>query len=177
LIELGHRSIAYISGPELLTTAQLRLEGYKSALERHGLDLRPELIFDGDYRYESGLQAAKAMHALSIKPTAVLASNDQMGIGCLVGLKALGYQIPEDISVMGIDNIASTQFVDPPLTTVSLPLYDLGAMGMERLIKLRHQETTTEEVTILPHHLVIRRSTGAPTSSKITAVRERISST
>jgi LacI family transcriptional regulator len=162
LIGLGHRVIAYISGPKLLTTTQLRLSGYKSALEAHGLPVQPELIIDGDYKYESGLNAAKAIMSLPARPTAVLASNDLMGIGCLVGLRELGCQIPQDISVMGIDDIATAQAVDPPLTTMALPLYDLGSIGMESLIKLRHNELEGHAALTLPHRLVIRRSTAAP---------------
>jgi LacI family transcriptional regulator len=166
LIELGHRSIAYISGPELLTTTQLRLNGYKAGLEAHGLAVNPALIFDGDYKYESGLRAAKAIAAMPAKPTAVLASNDLMGIGCLVGLRELGCRVPQEISVIGIDDIATAQFVDPPLTTMALPLYELGAMGMESFIKLRNGELTTDQALTLPHHLVIRKSTAAPGSEE-----------
>jgi len=162
LIGLGHRSIAYISGPELLTTTRLRLNGYQLALKDHGLDLISELIFKGDYNYESGLRVAESLDALPEKPTAVLASNDMMGIGCLVRLKELGYRIPQEISVMGIDDIITTQFVDPPLTTISLPLYDLGATGMESLIKLRNGEITNSDAITLPHHLVVRKSTAPP---------------
>jgi LacI family transcriptional regulator len=162
LIELGHRSIAYISGPELLTTTQLRFNGYKLALEAHGLALDPALIFDGDYKYESGLRAAQAIAALSTKPTAILATNDLMGIGCVVGLRELGIRIPQDMSVMGIDDIATAQFVDPPLTTISLPLYELGAIGMESFVKLRGGELAGDQAIILPHRLVRRKSTAAP---------------
>ena len=114
--------------------------------------------------YESGLYAAETLDALAEKPTAVLASNDMMGIGCLVRLKELGYRIPQDISVMGIDDIVTTQFVDPPLTTISLPLYDLGATGMESLIKLRNGMITSNEAITLPHHLVVRKSTALPST-------------
>ncbi|MFN8454475.1 MAG: LacI family DNA-binding transcriptional regulator [Anaerolineae bacterium] len=159
LSHLGHRSIAYVSGPGLLTTSKLRLEGYKSSLARHGLEFQPHLVFDGDYTYESGLRAAQAIHNLPDRPSAVLASNDLMAIGCIVGLKELGCRIPQDISVMGIDDILTAQFVDPPLTTIALPMYDLGAIGMDRLIQLRRKETPDIEPLTLPHHLVVRKST------------------
>ena len=162
LIGLGHRSIAYVSGPGSLTTTTLRLNGYLSALEDHRIKFRPELVFDGDYNYESGLRVAKAIDTLSEQPTALLASNDIMAIGCIVGLKELGYRIPEEISVVGIDDIATAQVVDPPLTTVSLPLYDLGATGMESLIKLRRGEIENDGVITLPHHLILRRSAASP---------------
>jgi LacI family transcriptional regulator len=166
LISLGHRAIAYISGPALLTTTILRLNGYLAALEKHDIAFRPELVFDGDYNYDSGLRAARSIDALSEKPTAVLASNDIMAIGCLVGLKELGYRIPEEISVMGVDGIDTAQVVDPPLTTVSLPLYDMGAMGMESLIKLRKGESKTDDVVTLSHHLIIRRSATKPVKTE-----------
>lgn len=164
LISLGHTEIAYISGPNLLTTAELRLSGYKQALDRHGLALRPEYILRGDYKFESGLNAARAIDQLPHKPTAVMASNDVMGIGCIIGLKTLGYAIPQDISVMGVDDIPTAQIVDPPLTTVALPLYDLGAIGMESLIRLRSGELTLNDSVMLPHRLVIRKSTAPPRS-------------
>jgi DNA-binding LacI/PurR family transcriptional regulator len=138
------------------------LNGYLSALEDHRIKFRPELVFDGDYNYESGLRVAKAIDTLSEQPTALLASNDIMAIGCIVGLKELGYRIPEEISVVGVDDIATAQVVDPPLTTVSLPLYDLGATGMESLIKLRRGEIENDGVITLPHHLILRRSAASP---------------
>lgn len=162
LVGLGHRAIAYISGPELLTTTSLRLKGYQAALQAHRLEVKPEFIFAGDYTDKSGMQAAEALDALPEKPTVVLASNDMMAIGCLVRLKELGYHIPKEISVMGIDDITMTRFVDPPLTTISLPLYDLGAHGMEALVKLRSGELTHEDCVMLPHQLVIRKSTAPP---------------
>lgn len=161
LIELGHRSIGYISGPKLLTTTQLRFDGYKAALAEHGLAFNPDLVFDGDYKYESGLRAGQVIAALPVKPTAVLASNDLMAIGCLVGLREAGCHVPQDISVMGIDDIATAQFVDPPLTTMALPLYDLGATGMQSFINLRHKELMADDSLTLPHHLVVRKSVAA----------------
>lgn len=162
LSSLGHTRIAYISGPELLTTAKLRLGGYKAALESHELELNPDFVLSGDYKFEAGLSAAHAIAAMRPKPTAVLASNDIMAIGCVVGLKELGFGIPEDINVMGIDDILAARFVDPPLTTVSLPLYELGAIGMESLIKLRNAEVTIDDTVTLPHHIVVRKSTAPP---------------
>jgi LacI family transcriptional regulator len=162
LVRLGHKDIAYLSGPRLLTTAQQRLSGYQAALERHGLASRPELVIDGDYKYDSGLRAAEAIHAMPRKPTAVVASNDLMGIGCIVGLKNLGYRIPDDISIAGVDDIPQAEIVDPPMTTVALPLYDLGAAGMETLIQARSGKASAAQVVTLPHRLVVRRSTAPP---------------
>lgn len=162
LVGLGHTRIAYISGPELLTTTELRLRGYQQALEKHGLQFDPKLVISGDYKFDSGLKATHVVHQLSPPPTAVLASNDMMAIGCLAGLKELGYKIPEEISVMGIDDIPIAQITDPPLTTIAIPLYDLGAVGMETLIKVRNREVSVDTPIILPHRLVVRKSTASP---------------
>jgi LacI family transcriptional regulator len=165
LIGLGHQDIAYISGPRLLTTADLRLSGYQAALASHGIAVRPEYVLSGDFTYEAGLRAAQAMVNLPHRPSAVMASNDIMAIGCIVGLKELGCAIPGDISVMGIDDIPTARIVDPPLTTVALPLYDLGAIGMESLIKLRSGELTLNDSVTLPHQLVVRKSTAPPNTN------------
>jgi DNA-binding LacI/PurR family transcriptional regulator len=164
LASLGHRAIAYISGPSLLTTTQLRLSGYESALQALGVPLRPEYVLAGDYTFESGKAAAATLAALAPadRPTAVMASNDLMAIGCIVGLRELGLSVPAEISVMGIDDVATAQFVDPPLTTIALPLRGMGATGMESLIRLRKEELTLDQSITLPHQLVIRKSTAAP---------------
>jgi len=162
LVSLGHRRIAYISGPDLLVTTEQRLQGYREALEANGIEQDQNLVLRGDYTYEAGVQAALAIHRMDVKPTAVLASNDIMAIGCLTNLKELNYQIPNEISVMGIDDIPSAKFVDPALTTIALPLYELGKIGMESLLKLRKGETLDENGIILPHSLVIRKSTAPP---------------
>jgi len=161
LVSQGHKRIAYISGPKLLTTTQQRLDGYQAALLANGIEPVDGLIFSGNYKYDSGILAASRIHEMDFKPTAVLASNDIMAIGCLAELKELNYRIPEDISVMGIDDIPFAEFVDPPLTTIALPLYDLGKVGMESLIKLRNGETLEFNGIVLPHSLVIRKSTAA----------------
>ena len=166
LVSLGHTRIGYISGPELLTTTQERLAGYYAVVEKYNLDEGPELVLRGDYSYQSGLQAAEAFILMRPKPTAILASNDFMGIGCLAGLRSKGVQIPEDISIMGVDDITFTRFVDPPLTTMEIPMYELGKTGMEKLIALRQMEESPEETVILPHQLVVRESTGMPSKIK-----------
>jgi LacI family transcriptional regulator len=159
LVSQGHRRIAYISGPDLLVTTEERLMGYQEALAVNGIEPDQRLILRGDYTYDTGVQAANTIHRMDDKPTAVLASNDIMAIGCLTELKELNYHIPEDIGVMGIDDIPFAKFVDPALTTIALPLYELGKVGMESLLKLREGETLDEEGIILPHSLVIRKST------------------
>jgi LacI family transcriptional regulator len=162
LIDLGHRQIAYISGPAVLLTSDLRLSGFRSALERHGLASDPALIFDGDYTYEGGLRAAQAIMAQPVRPSAVLASNDLMAIGCLIGLKRAGLRVPDDVSLMGIDDISTARFVDPPLSTVAIPMRELGVTAMEQLLQLRKEGAAGDGEIRLPHQLVIRQSTAPP---------------
>jgi LacI family transcriptional regulator len=162
LISLGHKRIAYISGPELLTTTGLRLDGYQEALCKQGINIDEALILQGDYKVDAGYQAADKVHTMTEKPTAILASSDLMAIGCISRLKELDYQIPDDISVMGIDDIPFAQIIDPPLTTVALSMYELGKVGMESLVKLHNGDTLDKNGIILPYNLVIRKSTGLP---------------
>jgi LacI family transcriptional regulator len=165
LLSLGHSDIAYISGPDLLTTSALRLDGHRQALARHGLQPRDDRLLSGDYTFEAGLGAAAQLASQRTLPTAVLASNDLMAIGCLVGLKQSGYRVPQQISVMGIDDITAARFIDPPLTTVSIPLHEMGAIGMESLIKLRHGQARHGEDVMLAHKIIVRQST-APVRKK-----------
>ncbi len=162
LIGLGHHSIAYISGPAHVTTSELRFKGYRAALASHNLEMNPDLILPGTYSYDSGIIAAHQVVSLSEKPTAILASNDMMAIGCAVGLRNEGWRIPQDVSLMGIDDITPAVFIDPPLTTISLPLYEQGAKGMEYLVKLRNGEVSPNKTIMLPHKLIVRTSTAPP---------------
>ena len=160
LVELGHRRIAYITGPENLTTSMLRLQGFETAMAEAGLPIDPQLIVPGTYDYDSGIQAAQHLVTLRDRPTAVLASNDLMGIGCIIGLKRAGLRIPADISVIGIDDIPAALYVDPPLTTVAIPMHQLGVASMEKVIHMLGGEADSPDTTIIPHNLVLRESSG-----------------
>ncbi len=158
LHSLGHRRIAFLSGPPLLTTTGLRLAGYRAASSELGLVEEAGYVLEGDYTFEGGVLAARAIHDLRPRPSALLASNDMMAMGAIVGLRQLGYAIPQDVSVMGIDDIATAIAVHPALTTVAIPLHELGATGMESLLRLRAGELIADEGVTLPHHIVVRDS-------------------
>jgi LacI family transcriptional regulator len=155
---LGHRRIAFLSGPPLLTTTGLRLAGYRLASAELGLVEEAGYVLEGDYTFEGGVLAARAIHDLRPRPTALLASNDMMAMGAIVGLRQLGYAIPHDVSVMGIDDIPTAIAVHPALTTVAIPLHELGATGMESLLRLRAGELIADDGVTLPHHIVVRDS-------------------
>jgi DNA-binding LacI/PurR family transcriptional regulator len=157
----GHRRIAFVSGPPLLTTTGLRLAGFRSARAELGLEQAPGYVLEGDYTFEGGLRAAGEVHRLRPMPTALLASNDMMAVGAIVGLRQLGSRVPDDMSVMGIDDIPTAIAVQPALTTVAIPLHELGATGMERLLRLRTGELIGDDGVTLPHRIVVRESVRA----------------
>ena len=161
LIKLGHHEIGYITGPSNITTSALRYVGYEKAMKEIGSD---QVVFPGDYTYESGLSAAAEIASLAKRPTAILASNDRMAIGCVVGLKNHGIQIPKDISLIGVGGITSTQFISPPITSIYLPLHQLGAEAMRKIIHIRSGKETWPGKTIINHDLIIRSSTAPITS-------------
>jgi len=162
LIGLGHQRIGFIAGPSVLTTSALRLEGYKQSLEVHGIPYNPELVIESDFTYESGFQIGECLLQLKPSPTAVLGSNDMTAIGCLTFLNTRGIKVPGEISVAGFDDIAATQYTNPPLSTIHVPMRDLGITGMKQLLRLIESEESVETMYILPHSLVIRASCAAP---------------
>ncbi len=158
LIELGHRRIAFIAGRPGVTTSDDRLVGYRTALEAAGLPYDPNLVLPGDYTYAGGQRAAGLMLNCHPRPSAVLAVNDASAIGCLAALKEAGIAVPAEVSVAGINDIPVARYVEPPLTTVSVPLQDLGVTGMRVLLRVLAGESVPAEHR-LPHRLIIRRST------------------
>ena len=161
---LGHWRIGYITGPAGLTTTALRLKGYQQALAEHELAFDPILVVESDFTYGGGQQATRSLLKQHPLPTAIFGSNDMVAIGCLVTLKQHGIDVPNQISVVGFDNITATQYVDPPLTTVNVPMRDLGATGMKQLLRAMDPEVTVDRLHLLPHELVMRASSAPPLS-------------
>lgn len=159
LIGLGHRRIAFLAGPASITTSALRTEGYLQALAEHGLSPEDALVLESDFTFESGQQLTSELLSLPVPPTAIFGSNDMVTLGCLVELKKRGIAIPGQISLAGFDDIAATQFVDPPLTTVRVPMREMGTMGVRQLLRLINDEPIGP-LFQLPHELVVRASTG-----------------
>lgn len=159
LIQLGHKRICYVSGSPNITTTELRLRGYRQALHDIGIPVDPNLVLVGDYTLESGQEAARKILQMDELPTAILASTDQMAIGCSAVLKAAGLSIPTHISLMGMDDIKPARCLDPPLTTVALNMYEMGASGIEYLVKLRNQEIGEDFCCTVKHEIIVRQST------------------
>lgn len=160
LLELGHRRIAFVAGPSNLTVANVRLQGYMAALVEAGLSLDPRLILTGNFDREGGQRAAHDIAQIPVehRPTAIFAANDQTAFGVMLGLGEMGWRVPDAISVCGFGDLPMAQIVFPQLTTVHIPLRQLGRTGALRLLAaLRNEEIPSLEV--LPTTVVERSST------------------
>ncbi|MCR4402019.1 MAG: LacI family transcriptional regulator [Firmicutes bacterium] len=172
LISLGHRKIGMLNGHAHATVSGERLEGYKIALMNAGIPYDPALTFEGDFSSECGAQAAEYFMMLprDTRPTAVVAASDLMAIGLVQTLKAMGLSIPQDVSVVGFDDIPSASHVDPPLTTVRQARYDLGATAA-RMVLGRLQDGRSGNAFPAPGfrlatNLIVRGSTAPPRSER-----------
>ncbi|MFY4774560.1 catabolite control protein A [Metabacillus sp. RGM 3146] len=158
--EKGHKRIAYVSGPmEEPINKYKKLEGYKRALEQAGLEWNEDLIFEGDYTYDSGIEAFEKLEELQDRPTAVFVGTDEMALGVIHAAQDKGYQIPNDLEVIGFDNTRLATMVRPLLTTVVQPTYDIGAVAMRLLTKLMNKEKVEDLTVELPHRIEVRQST------------------
>lgn len=160
LIEGGHRRIAMVTGS--LTNSwgrKERYEGYKRALEDADFQVEDEYVRSGDKRYESGLSAAEYFLSLSEPPTAVFTVSDETGVGIIHGVQDAGKRVPDDVEVIGYDNIRLTEMVRPRLTSVVQPMYDIGAVSMRLLTKYMNNETVEHHTVMLPHRIEYRNST------------------
>ncbi|WP_127818549.1 LacI family DNA-binding transcriptional regulator [Microbacterium sp. CPCC 204701] len=159
LIELGHRSIAHLSGPLDWYDARAREQGWRDALADAGLSIAPPVV--GDWTSDYGYTFGKT-HDFS-EVTAVFAANDQMALGVVHGLAERGLRVPQDVSVVGFDDLPDARHFLPPLTTVRQDFAALGALALQILIAAIEGEDVTEHDIIEPR-LVVRRSTAAPRS-------------
>ena len=158
LVRLGHRRVTFVGGPAHLRSAARRFEAFRSSLARH-LPGAPVEVYDGDFKLDSGREAVRRMHADGGLPTAVLAANDMMALGAMAELRALGADVPRDVSVVGFDDIEFAALSQPALTTVCLPRSELGRRAVEALLEtIGHTEQRGVEIEI-PTHLVVRGST------------------
>jgi DNA-binding LacI/PurR family transcriptional regulator len=166
LIELGHRKIAYLGNSLSGRTTLDRLTGFRQEMESNGLAVPAEYIHEapgGDP--ENGIEASKRFLALPQRPTAIICYNDMLAIGVLKGLRQLGVQLPEEISVTGFDNIIFSAYTNPPLTTFDQPKRFIGMEAARLLLGLlKHEPDDGEKVKMLKGELLIRASTVAPNS-------------
>jgi DNA-binding LacI/PurR family transcriptional regulator len=160
LLEQGHTRIAFIAAPPDLMFTHYRLQGYIQALKTHNLPVDETLIVEGDLTQRAGRQAAQQLLDLPDPPTAIAACNDLMAIGAMSMAQERGLVVGKDIAITGFDDIPWAEHTHPPLTTAHQPIYDIGAMVCEMLIKTINGETLVERKIILQPSLVIRQSSG-----------------
>lgn len=178
LLELGHRRIAFIAGPSTYQCSHERYDGYAQALAEAGLQVDPALLLRGDYELPSGREAARALLSLEDRPTAVFASNDLMAYGILEVAAERGVRIPDEIALVGFDDIMPSAHTMPALTTIRQPFFEMGKEAITRLLALverapvgsgRAAPQSTEALADLtlffPTQLIVRASCGATRSA------------
>jgi len=160
LAALGHRRIAHITGPSDRIISRDRLQGYEDALAARGYDRDPSLIVPGDFTLRSGIDAMSRLLARPLPPSAVFAANDEMAIGAVQAVLRQGLRVPEDVAIVGFDDILFASAIEPPLTTVAQPRREIGRRAMAMLADLLEGRPVPKEDVVLPAPLVVRRSTG-----------------
>jgi LacI family repressor for deo operon, udp, cdd, tsx, nupC, and nupG len=158
LVRLGHKRIAKITGPNHNPLSKDRIRGFKARMAKAGLNVPGDYLARGDFSADSGYVAMKKLLALSPRPTAVFCANDEMAMGALKAIRQQKLSVPDDISIVGFDNIRFSDYCDPPLTTVSQPQLEIGETAMKLMLDV-FEERTAATTVVLPHALVIRAST------------------
>lgn len=159
LLSLGHRRIGFISGPKRLLCSRARLDGYRAGLEAAGSELVEELVQPGDFYHESGYAGAAALLSLPDPPTAIFAASDQMAFGAYEAVRRLGLRVPDDISVIGFDDLPEAKWASPPLTTIRQPLAEMGLLAARTVLRLAQGEEIETPRVELATDLVVRHST------------------
>jgi LacI family transcriptional regulator len=165
LLSLGHRRIAAITGPHGWVATVDRLDGYQAALAGAGVLPAAELVARGNFTTESGHAATLALLDLEEPPTAIFAFNDEMAIGTLQAARERGLRLPEDLSIVGFDDLEHAAIVSPALTTVRQPLAEMGRMAVSLLIRLLDNQRLEALNVELATRLVVRESTAPPRTS------------
>lgn len=171
LAELGHRRIGFITGFLDVNSAVERLEGYKATLDELEIPVAEELIQHGDFMLEGGIQGTKGLLDLEDPPTAIMCSSDLEAFGALQVARERGIRVPQDLSIVGFDDLPEAKYVTPPLTTVRQPMLDMGRMSAELLLDGIGGSSIPTSTVELPTQLVIRESTASPHTSATTASR------
>lgn len=162
LVAHGHQRIALIAGPRSMRHGRERYAAYRQALCQHGLQWDPRYVVRGTFEEESGRQAMQELLNLPRLPEAVFACSDLMAIGAMQVIRNHGLRVPEDIAVVGFDDIALAARANPPLTTVRQSVQDMGTESVRLLMQRINRPQQPAETVMLPTHLVIRRSCGCP---------------
>ena len=158
LARIGHRTIAMVSGPMSVSDGRTRLQGFKKALKSYGLKFDPSLVYQGDYRMDSGHRAGLSL--LPHRPDAVFVANYLMSVGFLLAAKEMGLKCPEDFGLVTLDDYPWLPLFNPPLTSVELPKYEVGCAATELILdRIAGKDTKAATVKIAPQ-LYVRESCG-----------------
>lgn len=158
LIGLGHQRIACISGPSRINSSAARVVGYRQALAAAGLACDERLIVTGDFQHESGYRACEALLRLPDPPTAIFVCNDLMAVGALCAIHEAGLRVPDDVSVVGFDDVPLASFTVPRLTTVAQPAHELGVRAVTLLVRRIMKRDVPAHHELLPVALIKRDS-------------------
>ena len=165
LAALGHRKIAFISGPPSLHSARVREKAFKASLASIGVRLPENYIFIGDHSFEKGLAGTRTLLKLRDRPTALMCSNDVTAIGAMHAIAAAGLRIPEDISLIGFDDVNFAKHLLPPLTTVRMPCESIAQEAVKILLKLAENRKDAVTIPTISTSLVVRQTTSFPVGS------------
>jgi LacI family transcriptional regulator len=169
LATLKHERIAYVTGPSYSKTASARKPTFIKCMQAVGLRAAPDLFVDGDDTVEGGMRAFNQLAQLASRPTAIFCSNDMTAIGVIMRAFELGIAVPDDLSVIGCDDVPFAAFITPPLSTVRVPQMELARLVFDSLIRALDQqkdESADPRNSVLATHLVLRRSTALAFESK-----------
>jgi LacI family transcriptional regulator len=162
LLSLGHRRIGMIGGPRSMLCTQARIDGYRAALERAGVEFDRSLVRYGDFRHEGGFRASCTLLDLADRPTAIFAGSDQQAMGAYEAARQVGLRVPDDLSVVGFDDLPLCQWLSPPLTTIRQPLEEMGRLAARMLFQQLDGDTLVSPRMELATELRVRLSTAPP---------------
>jgi LacI family transcriptional regulator len=162
LLAIGHRRIAHVGGPQNSDTGRRRLAGYRAALVAHGVEPLAELVTEASYDEAGGQLAAERLLRLRPLPTALFVANVRAAIGALAVARRLGLRVPADLSIVGFHDAPIATYLDPPLTTVRMPLAEMGGSAVEILLAVINGETVDDLRVGMPPELVVRASSAPP---------------
>ncbi len=159
LIAKGHTGIAFINGPGRTPLSRDRLDGYRNTLHRHGLEIRSEFIQTGDFSHDSGFACTAKLLAMTPRPSAIFAANDEMAVGAIHAAQTRGLRVPQDIAVVGMDDLPVARMVRPTLTTVTQPIAQIGTVAMQVLMSELAGNGVDNRRWVLDSELTVRDST------------------
>lgn len=162
LARLGHRRVGHVTGPPDNVLTQTRLEGFREAMAALGLPLRPDWILEGDFTMDSGAAAAREWLAMQDRPTALFLSSDEMALGFMGEVQRAGIRVPDDLSIVGFDNIEIAQHLSPGLTTIRQPRTQIGIRAAELLLDMIETGSRDGPSELIEVEFITRGSSGPP---------------